>query len=313
MNVRVGTLSGLSGGGSRRRNNGYGSVSPRVTVKSRVVKSRSNRNRHSRDGSSLSMPGVSLGGVGRFFTRAVSMAFMAALILAVSVGLLAGYRWLTTINYFALQHVVVTGCSRLSEEHIRELAGLNPGVNVLALSMDRMRSELGREPWVDSVTVKRILPGTVTVDVKEKTPSYLVQYQGTLYYADEAGRIIDKVEPGQFVSLPQIEVEAGMEKHLALLADLRRAMVEHRVPFDLGQIAWLRLSWGRGLEIQLMDSGILLCLGSRQWQRNLSRMNEVWADLRRRGEIDKVSLITAEGDKVWVQKRGVSGETPPQG
>lgn len=313
MNVRVGTLSGLSGGSVKRRKNGYGSVSPRVTVKSRVVKSRSNRNRHSRDGRSLSMPGVSFGGVGRFFTRAVSMAFVAALILTVSVGLLAGYRWLTTINYFALQNVVVSGCSRLSEEHIRELAGLTPGTNVLALSMDRMRSELSHEPWVDAVTVRRVLPGTITVDVKEKTPSYLVQYQGTLYYADEAGRIIDKVEPGQFVSLPQIEVESGMEKHLSLLADLRRAMAEHRVPFDLGQIAWLRLSWGRGLEIQLMDSGILLCLGSREWQRNLSRMNQVWTDLRRRGEIDKVALITAEGDKVWVEKRGVSGETPSQG
>jgi cell division protein FtsQ len=315
MNVRVGTLSGLSGGGVKRRKNnyGYGTATPRVTVKSRVVKSRSNRNRHFREGHSLSMPGVSLGGVGRFFTRTVSMVIVASLILAVSVGLLAGYRWLTTINYFALQTVEISGCSRLSEEHIKEMAGLTPGTNVLALSMDRMRSALGREPWVESVSVKRILPGTIAVDVHEKTPSYLVQYQGTLYYADEAGRIIDKVEPGQFVSLPQIEVESGMEKHLSLLADLRQAMAEHRVPFDLTQIAWLRLSWGRGLEIQLMDTGILLCLGSREWQRNLSRMNQVWTDLRRRGELSQVALITAEGDKVWVEKRDVSGEASPQG
>jgi cell division protein FtsQ len=310
MNVRVGTLSGLSGAGSRRRRNGYGSVTPKVTVKSRIVKTRSNRNRNARGGSSLVMPGMSLGGVSRIFTRALSLALCGAVVLTVSVGLLAGYRWLTTIKYFSLQNVTIAGCSRLSEEHIREMAGLTPGINVLSLSLDRMRAELGREPWVDSVSVRRVLPGSISVEVKEKTPSYLVQYQGTLYYADEAGRIIDKVEPGQFVSLPQIEVESGMEKHLALLADLRRAMAEHRVPFELGQIAWLRLSWGRGLEIRLMDSGILLCLGSKQWQRNLSRMNLVWTDLRRRGELDSVALITAEGDKVWVEKRGASGEAP---
>lgn len=310
MNVRVGTLSGLTGGGTKRRRNGYGTATPKITVKSRIVKSRSNRNRNAREGSRLSMPGIHFGGVGRLFGRMVSLALVGVVVLVVSVGLLAGYRWLTTIKYFALQNVVVSGCSRLSEDHVRELAGLASGVNVLSLSLDRMRAELGREPWVDSVTVKRVLPGTMVIDLKEKTPSYLVQYQGTLYYADEAGRIIDKVEPGQFVSLPQIEIEAGMEKHLALLADLRRAMAEHRVPFDLGQIAWLRLSWGRGLEIRLMDSGILLCLGSKQWQRNLTRMNLVWTDLRRRGELDKVSLITAEGDKVWVEKRGASGEAP---
>ena len=310
MNVRVGTLSGLGmGGAGKKRRNGYAGGTPRVTVKSRVVKSKGNRNRNSRScGCSVRMPSVSLGGVGKLFTRAVSMAFMGAILLAVSVALLAGYRWLTTVNYFALQSATITGCSRLSEEHIRQVAGLSPGVNVLSLSMDRMRSDLAREPWVDAVTVKRVLPGTVVVDVKEKAPSYLVQYQGTLYYADEVGRIIDKVEPGQFVSLPQIEVEAGMEKHLALLADLRRAVAEHQVPFDFGQIAWLRLSWGRGLEIRLMDPGILLCLGSKEWRRNLSRMNLVWTDLRRRGELDKVGLITAEGDKVWVEKRGNSGE-----
>ncbi|MGE4535456.1 MAG: cell division protein FtsQ/DivIB [Desulfovibrio sp.] len=311
MNVRVGALSGLGGGSSKRRRNGYSGSAPRVSVKSRVVKSKGNRNRNNVRGEcSLRMPTVSLGGMGRLCTRVFSMALMSALVLAVSVALLAGYRWLTTVNYFALQQVSVTGCSRLSEEHIREVAGLTPGVNVLSLSMDRMRADLAHEPWIDAVTVKRVLPGTILVDVKEKSPSYLVQYQGTLYYADEGGRIIDKVEPGQFVSLPQIEVEAGMEKHLALLADLRRAVAEHQVPFDFGQIAWLRLSWGRGLEIRLMDPGILLCLGSKQWNRNLSRMNLVWTDLRRRGELGTVGQITAEGDKVWVEKRGNSGDAP---
>lgn len=309
MNVRVGTLSGLGvRGASRKRRNAYGRSTPRVVVKSRKVKTRSNRNRTSRGSGSICLPRVSLGGMGRLFTRAVSMAFMGAIVLAVSIALLAGYRWLTTINYFALQQASITGCSRLSQDHIREVAGLAPGVNVLSLSMDRIRTDLAREPWIDSVSVKRILPGTVEVHVREKTPSYLVQYQGTLYYADEVGRIIDKVEPGQFVSLPQIEVEAGMEKHLQLLADLRRAVAEHQVPFDFGQIAWLRLSWSRGLEIRLMDPGILLCLGSKDWQRNLSRMNLVWTDLRRRKELDTVGLITAEGDKVWVEKRAASGE-----
>jgi len=293
----------------RKRNNGYSG--PRITVKSRVVKSRGNKNRNSRGGSSLSLPSVSISGVGKLFTRAVSMAFMGALVLAVSVGLLAGYRWLTTVKYFALQDADIVGCSRLSADHIREVAGLTPGVNVLSLSMDRMRAELVREPWVESVSVRRMLPGTIHIEVQEKAPSYLVQYQGTLYYADEAGRIIDKVEPGQFVSLPQIEVEAGMEKHLPLLADLRRAVSEHQVPFDFGQIAWLRLSWGRGLEIRLMEPGIVLCLGSQNWHRNLSRMNMVWTDLRRRGELERVGLITAEGDKVWVEKR--SGGDAPQG
>jgi cell division protein FtsQ len=52
-----------------------------------------------------------------------------------------------------------------------------------------------------------------------------------------------------------------------------------------------------------MDTGILLCVGSENWMRNLYRLNLVWADLKRRGELDKVGIITAQDDKVWVEKR----------
>ena len=70
MNVRVGTLSGLGAGGTKRRRNGYGTATPKITVKSRIVKSRSNRNRNARDGSRLTLPGFHIGGVGRLSVAA---------------------------------------------------------------------------------------------------------------------------------------------------------------------------------------------------------------------------------------------------
>lgn len=304
MNVRVG---GISGGMSisKRRKNAYSVTAPVKPAPSRGWRPGGNRNR-TLAAPRFTQPGkplVSFKSVGGMFTRVVTMGFAAVVIVAVSVGLLAGYRWLTTVNYFDLTRIDVAGLSRLSEEHVRTLAEISPGDNLLAMDMEQIRLALTRDPWIESATVKRILPGSLSIQVVERVPSYLVNYEGGLYYCDESGRLIDKVEAGTFVSLPQIEVEAGMERRLALLSDLKKTVAENRAPFRYNQIGWIRLSWGRGLEVQLMDSDILLCIGADNWQQNLHRLNLVFADLKRRGELEKVGIITAQDDKVWVEKR----------
>lgn len=305
MTVRVGSFGGLEL--SRRKKNGYNAFAPTRVAPSRPrfsPRGKGNRNRSSGGGRQVGL-GLGQGAhfLGRAMTRLASMAFAAVFVLALSVGLLAGYRWLTTVRYFSLEDVEITGLSRLAEDRVRTVAGIEPGSNLLALSMERVRSEIGRDPWVESVAVTRVLPGTLKIQVVEKVPSFLVQYRETLYYADGSGRIIDKVEPGSFVSLPQIEIEAGMERKTELLARLRENASGHAALFDLSKVAWIRLSWGRGVEIKLLDSGVLFCIGSGDWERNLSRLGMVWADLRKRGETEQIALITAEGDKVWVEKR----------
>ncbi len=303
MSVRVGNLSGMSA--SKRRRNAYTMTAPVKPAPARKWRLGGNRNRavSAPRFSQPRPPMVSLKSVGGFFAKLVTMGFAAAVIVAVSVGLLAGYRWLTTVNYFDLTHIEIQGTSRLVEDHVRALAEIAPGDNLMALDMEKIRLALTRDPWIESASVKRVLPGTVSIQIVERIPAYLVHYEGGLYYCDESGRIIDKVAAGDFVSLPQIEVEAGMEKRLALLAELKKTVAENRAPFDLGQVGWIRLSWGRGLEVQLMDTGILLCIGSENWVQNLYRLNLVWSDLKRRGELDRVGIITAQDDKVWVEKR----------
>jgi cell division protein FtsQ len=304
MSVRVG---GISGGMSisRKRKNAYSVTVPVKPAPSRGWRLGGNRNRTlaAPRFSQPQKPLMNLKSVGGFFTRIMTMGFAAVVIVAVSVGLLAGYRWLTTVNYFDLTNVEIAGLSRLSDEHVRSLAEITPGDNLLSMDMEQIRLALTRDPWIESATVKRVLPGSLSIQIVERVPAYLVNYEGGLYYCDESGRLIDRVEAGTFVSLPQIEVEAGMEKRLALLAELKRTVAENRAPFRYNQIGWIRLSWGRGLEVQLMDTDILLCIGSENWLRNLHRLNLVWADLKRRGELDKVGIITSQDDKVWVEKR----------
>jgi cell division protein FtsQ len=244
--------------------------------------------------------GQGMGLVSKFCTLVAT----CLVVVAVSIGLLAGYRWLTTLNYFAIRDIQVAGNNRMTTQDVLDQAGLGLGGNLLAVNMENVETKITADPWIESAQVTRVLPGTLKIKVTEREPSYLVQYEDSLCYADGEGRIIDKVSSDKFVSLPQVEVESGMERHLPALAGLRQALEDKQSPFTLDQVAWIRLSWRYGLEIRLMDRNVLLCMGVEDWKTNLAHLGMVWADLAKRNELDQAAIISAQNRKVWVEKHG---------
>lgn len=242
--------------------------------------------------------------IGGLFARLCTLVVACVALVAVSIGLLAGYRWLTTIDYFTIRDLQITGVSRMAREDVLAQAELKPGMNLLAVNMENVEAMLTKNPWIESAQVTRVLPDTLKIRVTEREPSYLVQYEDSLCYADGEGRIIDKVQPDKFVSLPQVEVESGMERHLPVLEELRKAIAAKQTPFGLDQVAWIRLSWRYGLEVRLMDRNVLLCVGVDDWKNNLTHMGLVWANLAKRGELDRTAIISAQNRKVWVEMHG---------
>ncbi|MBI4805674.1 MAG: FtsQ-type POTRA domain-containing protein [Desulfovibrio sp.] len=242
--------------------------------------------------------------IGGLFTKLCSLVLACMVVVALSIGLLAGYRWLTTIDYFTIRELHVAGISRMAREDVLAHAELQPGMNLLAVNMESVEALLVKNPWIESAQVTRVLPDTLKIRIVEREPSYLVQYEDSLCYADGEGRIIDKAQADKFVSLPQVEVESGMERHLPILEELRKAIAAKQTPFGLDQVAWIRLSWRYGLEVRLMDRNVLLCVGVDDWKNNLTRLGLVWGNLVKRGELDHAAIISAQNRKVWVEKHG---------
>ncbi|MFZ5425724.1 MAG: cell division protein FtsQ/DivIB [Thermodesulfobacteriota bacterium] len=242
--------------------------------------------------------------IGGLFAKLCTLVLACVVLVAVSIGLLAGYRWLTTIDYFTIRELQIAGNNRMSHDDVMAQAELSQGMNLLAVNMENVESLLGKNPWIEAAQVTRVLPDTLKIRVVEREPSYLVQYEDSLCYADGEGRIIDKVRADQFVSLPQVEVESGMERHLPVLEELRKAIAAKQTPFGLDQVAWIRLSWRYGLEVRLMDRNVMVCVGVDDWKSNLAHMGLVWENLAKRGELDHAAIISAQNQKVWVEKHG---------
>lgn len=231
------------------------------------------------------------------------LSMLLVLLAAVTLGLVYGYKSLTSGEYFALKTLEIQGNSRLSSREILETADLIDGGNTLAVSIDAVEEALARHPWVKEVSVKRVLPGTLIIGIQEKDPAFWVLHEGALHYADAWGRPIAPVSPGKFASLPALEIEPGAEDAAAALPDLVRSLQDSRLPLNMAAISLVRLSAARGVDVYVEDSRLKLSIGLEEWLPNINRLGRTLMDLNRRGELSQIQEIKAQGANVWVERR----------
>ncbi|MGE4296401.1 MAG: cell division protein FtsQ/DivIB [Desulfovibrionaceae bacterium] len=248
------------------------------------------------------------GGAGACLSRMVcwllTICLCLALLAALSVGLLAAYRWLTNYEFFTLKTIEVVGNQRLSYGEVVDAAAVSVGDNALGVPMHEIENRLVSNPWIKGVRVKRMLPGALRISVTERVPCFWVNRDGRMQYADEYGRIIAPVEPGKFSSLPVLKVTGMTQDELALLPEIVQGIDALRPPFALADAVWVGLSPGKGLELYLDGQDRLLSVGLADWKANLARLGAVWKDLEQRGELGAVRAIRAHGENVWVRRDG---------
>ncbi len=236
-----------------------------------------------------------------------SLAALAVLLLTATLAL-AGvctvslwlYNKAITSDFFTTRHVDVTGNVRLSREMVLQYGGIREGDNSLAVSIAEVEQKLRQTPWVEEVSVKRLLPDRFVIRLKERMPSFWVHKDGVLYYANERGGIIAPVESRNFLSLPTLRIEAGAEDATRYLARLLRDMQSGVLPVEAGAIASVTASPGRGVEIYLEDREMRLSIATDDWNGNLARMSVTLGDLARRHELKNVREVCAVNGNVWV-------------
>jgi len=89
-------------------------------------------------------------------------------------------RWLFSHNkQFTVTHLDLNSDGRLKPWHIREYGNLSENTNLFAVDIQQVRKDLESVPLVKSVEVRRQLPGTLEVRVRERVA--LAQLQNKHY------------------------------------------------------------------------------------------------------------------------------------
>ncbi len=223
-----------------------------------------------------------------------------AVLLGIGIGSLQLYNFATTSDFFATHQVELQGNVRLSKEMVMRFAGLKLGDNTLAVSITRMEQALLATPWVEEVSIKRLLPDRFVIMLKERMPTFWIHRDGVLYYANTSGEPIAPVESSNFLALPTLIVEDGAQDELASLAMYIKDLQSGELPVEFGSISGLTLSSSQGVELYLEDRELRLSLTTKDWKNNMKRMSLTLGDLARRRELGNVREVRVSDESVWV-------------
>ena len=229
------------------------------------------------------------------------LALSLGFIVLISIALLYGYNTAMNSDFFRLKTIEISGNRQLTYDHVTRLMEAGPGDSILQIRVSDIHAGLRRDPWVEEVSVKRIFPDRLVVNLEEKQAYFWVRDGGELFYADEQGRIITRVSPGRYVSLPVLHIEGRQEEHdLDSIVDF---LENRNFPFSLQDVSWVRAGSSGLLEIQLAPDGPGIVLDRDLLDLGPGRLKGLWSDLGARQERELVENIMILGDNAWVKYR----------
>jgi cell division protein FtsQ len=247
----------------------------------------------------------------------VIMALRAVLGAALVLGLSTTVAWAARRHIlasprFAIDDVVVHGMHHRTAEALLTEAGIVKGTNVFALDLEQARAKLLRDPWIDTATIVRRLPGKVLVEVTEREIGAIVALPEA-YLVARDGRIFKRFEVSDPVDLPVITgltsdaVAADREgaqrtivRALDLAGDYEHGPLASRAPLEE-----IHLSNGGELTLVVGKESVSVALGLPPYRRKLEEMARIMSELEHRKEHASVVMLDDEArpDRVVVRTR----------
>jgi cell division protein FtsQ len=248
--------------------------------------------------------------------RPLDIAFRSVLVIAVGGGAIAlgrlVERHVRTSPAFAVTEIAVEGHVRVTEDDVLERAGLSLGQNVFDVSPEEVQARLARHPWIAEAHVERRLPGSYTIEIRERRAIALLAL-GDVYLVAEDGTVFKRAEGDDPVDLPVI---TGVDRArftadrafrtsilleaVALLHDYRGAGLWRREA-----LAELHVESDDGLSLTIGEDALYVRLGRGPFRAKLGRLRTVLDELGRRGARAEYVYLDNERrpDRVTVRVR----------
>ena len=99
--------------------------------------------------------------------------------------------FILTTPMFNIKNINISGIKHLTEEQVISLSELNKNENLFKNSKSKITSNIKQTPYVESVIIKRKLPDTIDIQIKERKRSYMLKFVNGYVYIDTQGYILE--------------------------------------------------------------------------------------------------------------------------
>jgi len=92
---------------------------------------------------------------------------------------------------FNIKTIEVEGNELISSNEIISLSQIQLEENTFMLSKKKVKRKIKENAYIEEVTITRKLPSTITLQVEERKPAYLLEYAGSYVYVDKQGYLLE--------------------------------------------------------------------------------------------------------------------------
>lgn len=239
------------------------------------------------------------GALSQWFKVLSGVLFVGAVSTALAFGL---HHYARTTPRFAITNLEVEGIRRLSREDVLEAAGVHLGENVFGFDTVLAEAKLSKSPWVQSARVRRKLPSTVEITLREHQPAALLVVLGKTFLVSEEGAPIKEVSPGDPHDLPVITGLSADELRRDRRAEVARIkaaldLLDHYAELPLAKnypAEEVHLEDDGGAVLVVGAAGLSLSLGSPPWTASLHRAVRIVAKAAEQGGTPGVVFLDSE-------------------
>jgi cell division protein FtsQ len=220
-------------------------------------------------------------------------------ILLVGYATYRAFDLVVSASTLQVRRITVHGNERLGSGEVLALVEGLRGTSILTADLERYRRRLLKSPWVAEVALRRVLPSTVEVFVRERRPMAVGRLGGQFFLIDRQGVIIDEFGPqySEF-DLPIIDGLVRTPGSGGAALDERRADLAARVIEAVAErkdfahpVSQIDVSDLHDAVVMLEGDTTLLHLGEDRFVERLQSYIDLAPTLRERvQEIDYVDL-----------------------
>ena len=255
----------------------------------------------------------------RLRARPIWRVVRALVVLAVLVG--TGC-WIglavTELSWLRVSHISVHGNQRVQSGEVRALLDGLTGANLLTADLDTWRARLFASAWIADATLRRRLPGTIDVEIRERVPAGIARVGTTLLLIDASGQVVDEYGPRYAdCDLPVIDGLVADARAVPPTIDRVRGQLVFRLLADLRtrpdlakRVSQVDVQDAHDVHVLLDDDSAVLRIGDTNFVERLDSYVGLQAKLRQSvPDIDYVDLRF--GERVYVGPSSMAGRVAP--
>lgn len=135
---------------------------------------------------------------------------------------------------FGIGQVNITGQRYTNDADVFDALDLANVPTFMAFNAPETLKRINRIAWVESAQITRQYPGTLNIEIRERTPSALWLHGGKTYLVDVTGRVLGPVPQKNGWELPRVSGEGANTEIATLLTAVSRNKVLDE-QFDHGE------------------------------------------------------------------------------